>query len=279
MGAIQTFLSDVQPPVSALQTRQRARKDRPGRIDPYTLSGAAIDTTISPRFFSKDRALVQKAIAGDRQSQERLFAAHTTRLYRTAFAILRNKEDAEDAVQEGLCSAYMKLRTFQGMSSFSSWLHRIVVNAALMNRRRKSAHPEACLDEFLETQEERVARQIADKRPDPEEICSASEIHGLVEKEIQKLPEGIRRAYCLQKVDGFSLDESIQALGIRRSAFKSRILRARLRLKEELRYSLLAPVQRASAVEAQGSNGTKKWRQKDNSGLPQGMRFNPTVPA
>jgi RNA polymerase sigma factor (sigma-70 family) len=102
--------------------------------------------------------VVQQAIAGNVDAQERLFAPHTGRLYRTTFAVLRNEEDAEDALQDGLFKAYTSLRSFQGRSSFSTWLTRIVINSALMTLRRKSGHPEASLDEILHTQPEWFGR-------------------------------------------------------------------------------------------------------------------------
>jgi RNA polymerase sigma-70 factor (ECF subfamily) len=148
--------------------------------------------------------------------------------------MLRNKEDAEDAVQDGLCSAHTKLRSFQGRSSFSTWLTRIVINSALMSRRRKSVRPEASLDEILDNPARRLAHRIADRRPGPEEICSVTEINGLIEEEVRTLPAEIQRTFRLRVVDGLSTKEVIRALGIRESTFKSRILRARRKVKDAL---------------------------------------------
>jgi RNA polymerase sigma-70 factor (ECF subfamily) len=162
---------------------------------------------------------VQRAIAGDADSKDRLFATPTAKLYRAAFAVLRNKEDAEDAVQDGLCRAYTKLRSFQGRSSFSTWLTRIVINSALMNRRRKGARTEVSLDEILDSREGWVTHRIVDLRPDPEKICSVIEIDGLVKKEVQRLPLRIQKAFQLCEVNGLSTAESIRTLGIRESGF------------------------------------------------------------
>jgi hypothetical protein len=90
------------------------------------------------RIRRKDWNLVQQAVRGDSRAQEELFATHSARLYWTAYAVVRNKEDAEDAVQNSLCNAFINLRSFKGRSSFSTWLTRIVINSALMIRRRKT---------------------------------------------------------------------------------------------------------------------------------------------
>jgi RNA polymerase sigma-70 factor (ECF subfamily) len=238
MGALQTSLSSVRPPVSALKLYPRAAREQLGRIDSGTSKLPDSHRTIDSRSVSDEWALIQKAIAGDSGSQDKLFAAHTARLYRTAFAMLRNKEDAEDAVQDGLCSAYTKLRSFQGRSSFSTWLTRIVINSALMFRRRKSAHPEVSLDEIPDNHKARLADRIADRRPGPEEICSATEMNGLVEKEIRRLPAEIQRTFRLLEVNGLSTTESIRALGIRENTFKSRIHRARRKVRDAVQRSL-----------------------------------------
>jgi RNA polymerase sigma-70 factor (ECF subfamily) len=238
MGALQTSLYNVPITVGAMKLYLGVGKDEQREAVSSAPKLRNCCRSIGPRSLSGEWALVQRALAGDSDSQDRLFAAHTAKLYRTAFAVLRNKEDAEDAVQDGLCSAYTKLRSFQGRSSFSTWLTRIVINTALMNRRRKGAHPEASLDEILDSQEGWVTHRIVDLRPDPEKICSVIEIDGLVKKEIQRLPLAVQRAFQLREVNGLSTAESIRTLGIRKSAFKSRILRARQKLTEALQRSL-----------------------------------------
>ena len=192
-----------------------------------------------------ERNLVQQAIAGDSNAFHELFATHKIRLYRTAFTILRNKEDAEDAVQNGLCSAFTKLRSFQGRSSFVSWLTRVVINAALMIRRRNNGRRESSLDSILDDQSERSQFRFADTRPGPEEHCSTTEIHCLLEDQICKLPPVLRDALQLVSRDELTAVESITKLEIRQSAFKSRILRARRKLVNRLRRRLQPLTRRA----------------------------------
>jgi RNA polymerase sigma factor (sigma-70 family) len=193
---------------------------------------------------SEEWSLIQQAIGGDLHAQKHIFGCHTGKLYGTAFAILRNKEDAEDAVQDGLCKAYRKLRSFQGRSSFSTWLTRIVINSALKIRRKKQNHPEASLDEILIGQPEQLRYRTVDKRPNPEEICMTTELHGLMEKQLRQLSPGLRASIQLRDLDGLSPADSIQALGIHESAFRSRISRARQKLADGLRQSLQPPNRR-----------------------------------
>jgi RNA polymerase sigma-70 factor (ECF subfamily) len=186
----------------------------------------------------KDWAVVQEAIAGNADAQEHLFARHTRRLYRIVFALLHNKEDAEDALQDALCKAFTSLPSFQGRSSFSTWLTRIVINSALMARRRRSAHPEASLDEILDGQPEQLPYGAVDARPDPEKLCAANELNALVEEHVSQLPPALQAAFRLHAISGHSGPHSSKALGISASAFKSRICRARRKLSSGLKRSL-----------------------------------------
>ena len=157
MGMSQAVSSNIGPMVGP-PPFVWPRSGRPGGID-FPASGPVnSERTAAPRDLGKEWAVVQQAIAGNADAQERLFAAHTRRLYRIVLALLNNKEDAEDALQEGLCKAFTSLRSFEGRSSFSTWLTRIVINSALMARRRKNAHPETSLDEIPDYQPKQMPR-------------------------------------------------------------------------------------------------------------------------
>src|ERR1700687_2438113 len=144
MGTQQTCLSDVPLPVGTTQFFVEELEVGPAR-NPSRASKRPVCEATIPERPHEEWAVVQQAIAGDADAQKRLFAGHSDKLHRVAFNLLRNKEDAEDAVQDGLCRAYTGLRSFQGRSSFSTWLTRIVINSALMSRRRKSVRPEASI--------------------------------------------------------------------------------------------------------------------------------------
>jgi RNA polymerase sigma factor (sigma-70 family) len=238
MELSQAYSSNVRPLIGAPQFLVKPRRARLGGIDSRATKQVGSREVAVPLGMSKEWAIVQQAIAGNTDAQETLFANHANRLFRTAFAVLRNKEDAEDAVQDGLCKAYTSLRFFQGRSSFSTWLTRIIINSALMTRRKKSLHPEASLDEILDCQPEKWPHGIVDPRPDPEKIYAESEIDALIEEQVRQLPPALQAAFRLRAIYGLSAKQAGQELGIQASAVKSQIFRARRRLTSGLRQSL-----------------------------------------
>ncbi len=237
MGTWQTCSSELRPNVGTLGLLTKVRMGKPRGIDSRASEELNTDQIAAPRGISEEWAAVQQAIAGNAIAQERLFAPYAARLYRTAFAVLRNKEDAEDAVQDGLFTAYAKLHSFQGRSAFSTWLTRIVINSALMARRKKRAHIELSLDEILETQPEQSPLGVIDPRPNPEELCATAEIHILVEEHVRQLPPALQTAYRHRAMTSLSVTESSHALGIPTSVFKGRVFRARRKLARGLQQS------------------------------------------
>jgi RNA polymerase sigma-70 factor (ECF subfamily) len=185
--------------------------------------------------------LIRQAVVGNPEAQERLFKTHTPTLYRRVFAVLRNREDAEDAVQESWRRAYANLDSFQGRAAFSTWLTRIAINSALMLRRRKNIRVEASLTDILDNQSEPFFDGTVAEPPNPEEIYVVSELNALIEDQIRKLPPGIQAAFRLRKIEEFSITEAVQALGIRETALKSRVLRARRKVARGLRKLLSTP--------------------------------------
>jgi RNA polymerase sigma-70 factor, ECF subfamily len=224
MGVLQACLSDVLPPVGLPQVPIRKRVPSMNNQAASRQSSSA--KTVAPRAMGEEWAIVQRALSGDAHAQEQLFARHIGRLYRTALALLHNKEDAEDAVQDGLCRAYTNLPSFQGRSSFATWLTRIVINSSLMTLRRRRVHPETSLDEILEAQSW-LPRGVVNTRPDPEKLCVVAQINELVEQHVRQLPASLRTAFRLAVRGGLSAAESSQTLGISVSSFKSRIFWAR----------------------------------------------------
>ena len=206
--------------IAFLEVSQAGSSSRPSKTD----------RTAAPRDMGREWAVVQEAIAGDASAHEQLFAPSMRSLYRAVLAVLQNKEDAEDALQEGWCKAFTSLRSFEGRSSFSTWLTRIVVNSALMARRRKLTHPEASLDEMQGYRPVQLPRGVVDARPDPEELYAATEFNARVEEHVSQLPAARQMAIRLHALYGFPAPHSGKALGISASAIKSRIFRARLKL-------------------------------------------------
>ena len=193
----------------------------------------------APPAMGNEWVLVQQALAGDRDSLELLFAPHMRRLYRVALVMLRNKEDAEDALQDGLFNAYIRLGSFQGRSPISAWLTSIVVNSALMTLRRRKSHPESSLDEVLYNQPEEGQAHIAiDERPNPEQVYALVELNALIEDEMRNLSPSERAAFRYFSLNGLSIRESCQALGTGAGTFKSRVFRSRRKLAHRLQHSL-----------------------------------------
>jgi RNA polymerase sigma-70 factor, ECF subfamily len=198
--------------------------------------------------------LIRQAVVGNPEAQERLFKTHTPRLYRTVFGILRNREDAEDAVQDSWCRAYANLDSFEGRAAFSTWLTRIAINSALMLRRRKSIRVETSLNDILENQSEPVFDRTVADSPNPEEICVASELNSLMEDQLRELSPRVQAAFRLHNIEEFSITEAAQALGIRKSALKSRVSRARSKVARGLGKLLSTPPRPHSLY---GSSATK----------------------
>jgi RNA polymerase sigma-70 factor (ECF subfamily) len=173
---------------------------------------------------------VQRALAGYSDAQSTLFARDRVRLFRTAFSLLRNKEDAEDALQDGLLRAHTKLASFQGRAQFSTWLTRIVINSALMNRRSLRKHPEVSLDQILANHEQAGPPVAISEGPDPEQWLAHVENREALEKRINLLSPPLRSALHLRDIQCLSTREAAKTESIKISVLKSRIFRARKRL-------------------------------------------------
>ncbi len=238
MDMLLVSASDLRFPACAPQVFPGLQTDRNGRKNTRNMKRQEFDGSAASLVTGKEWALVQQAVAGDANALELLVAPNLGRLYRVAFAILRNKEDAEDALQEGLCKAYLHLGSFQGRSSFSTWLTRIVMNSALMTLRRKRSHPESSLDEYLDDRPGRLAHIAVDHRPNQEQFCALVELDALIEEQIRKLPTSEQNVFRYYAIKGFSMKESCLALGIPETTLKSRILRTRRKIAHELQCSL-----------------------------------------
>lgn len=236
MGALQDVVNCrlmSRPPFAVRRGERRKIKLVRQRVNQETAAANS----------NEDQVLVERALAGDSAAQSRLFATHARRLHRIAFNVLRNKEDAEDAVQDCWCSAYSNLHTFEGRSSFSTWLTRIVINSALMIRRRNKRQFLTSLDEVSDDAGH-LRHSLVDEQPTAEETYQNAEMNELLMQEIQKLPSSTRTAFLLRDVDELSTSESLERLGINESALKSRVLRARRRIAQNVRESLHADPQR-----------------------------------
>ncbi len=183
---------------------------------------------------SQELALVQSAKTGDISAFEELVKRYDRNVFRIAQHITQNREDAEDVVQDAFLKAYENLDQFQGQSKFYTWLVRIAVNEALMKLRRRRPERTVSLDQEVVTEEDSIPREVADWSPNPEQLYTQGELREILAKTIQGLPASFRTVFVLRDVEGLSTEETAEALDLSIPAVKSRLLRARLQLRERL---------------------------------------------
>ncbi len=178
--------------------------------------------------------LVQAAKQGNLEAFSQLVKRYDRNIFRIAQHITHNEEDAQDVVQDAFLKAYQNLGQFQGNSKFYTWLVRIAVNEALMKLRRRRTDKTVSMDEDVETEEGSMPREVADWGPNPEQLYRQSELGEILKKTIQGLPPVFRTVFVLRDVEGLSTEETAEMLGLSIPAVKSRLLRARLQLRERL---------------------------------------------
>lgn len=182
----------------------------------------------------EDAELVRLAQGGDAEAFSKLVARHENSIFRLARNITQNAEDAEDVLQDTFLKAYEHLGEFRGDSKFYTWLVRIAVNQALMKLRRRKSDRLVSLDETFDTGEETLVREIAVWAEDPEELYSQEELRRILASAIESLPPIFRTVFALRDIEELSTEETAQILNLSVPAVKSRLLRARLRLREHL---------------------------------------------
>jgi RNA polymerase sigma-70 factor (ECF subfamily) len=195
------------------------------------IAGAAIEEQ------SEDQ-LIERGLNGDARALDALFARNTRAMYQTALRVLGNPEDAEEAVQEGLLSAYRNLPRFERRSQFSTWLTRIVINAALMRRRSKRARPAVSLDEVVAEGELPLAERFADDGPNPEQLYAGTELGDRMNKKLAEISPLLRTAFWLREIEGLTAEEAAHVLGVSRNTLKARLWRARQELAARLGLAL-----------------------------------------
>jgi RNA polymerase sigma-70 factor (ECF subfamily) len=187
---------------------------------------------VTPAF--DELALVARAKAGDTAAFSELVKHYDRRIFRMAKQITQNDDDAEDVLQETFFKAYSHLDSFQGNSKFYTWLVRIAVNEALMKLRKRRADRTVPLDEPIDTGEDEVIREIAVWDENPEETYSREELARILEQAVESLKPAYRTVFILRDIEEMSIEETAQILNLSISAVKSRLLRARLQLREKL---------------------------------------------
>ncbi len=178
-------------------------------------------------------SLVAAAKAGDISAFETLVGRYERKIFRLAQNITQNREDAEDVMQESFLKSYQHLGEFQGNSRFYTWLVRIAVNQALMKLRKRRPN-QVSLDEEIDTGEDTMPREVEDWGPSPEDRYEQSELGRILNSTIAELDPPFRIVFQLRDIEELSTEETADALGLSVPAVKSRLLRARLKLRQKL---------------------------------------------
>jgi RNA polymerase sigma-70 factor (ECF subfamily) len=176
---------------------------------------------------------------------QQMYLAERPRFVKMAWSILRNSADAEDAVQNVCVSAYLHLHTFEGRSNLKTWFTRILINAALMLRRKQKA---AVIEPYMETSsaddENGWIKKIRASTPDPEQAFAREERFELIDRVIAKMKPALRQAFTMTYYDELSTREACAVLGISPGTFKARLFRARQQLFRQLKRELVPRVRR-----------------------------------
>jgi RNA polymerase sigma-70 factor (ECF subfamily) len=194
----------------------------------------SIETTSRVDTPATELELVERARSGDTTAFGELVKRYERRIYRMARQITQNDEDAEDILQETFLKAYEHLGGFQGQSKFYTWITRIAVNESLMKLRKRKSDRTVSIDENIETEEDPIVREIAVWDGTPEMQYGQEELRQILDQAIEGLKPIFRTVFVLRDVEDLSTEETAEALGLSIAAVKSRLLRARLQLREKL---------------------------------------------
>jgi RNA polymerase sigma-70 factor (ECF subfamily) len=184
---------------------------------------------------TEDATLVAAAKKGEATAFVALVEQYERRIFSVALRMTRNREDAEDIVQQSFQKAFVHLNSFVGRSSFSTWLTRIAINEALMLLRKNRGLREVLIDDLNGNEETATALEIPDSSPDPEAIYSRREWERMLSSAMNELPDSTRRAIQLYELDERSSKDTARIMGISVSALKGRMFHGRRRLRERLK--------------------------------------------
>jgi RNA polymerase sigma-70 factor, ECF subfamily len=202
-------------------------------VQPEVNSLDGLPHTAGSQDLRDERRLVTRAKSGHEDAFGELYERHRLKAYRTALRILRNQQDAEDAVQRGFQRALVNLQRFREDSTFSTWLTRIVINEALILLRQRHRR-EPLHENSVDAEQGGVGREIADGRPTPEEILCERERRATLQQAIGALRENLRVVVLHRELQGLTSAETARRLGLTVSAVKARTFHARRFLRKHL---------------------------------------------
>jgi RNA polymerase sigma-70 factor (ECF subfamily) len=183
-----------------------------------------------------DAALVAGAKTGDARAFELLVQRHEGKIFSLARRMTRNREDAEDVVQQSFQKAFIHLKKFEGDSLFSTWLTRIAINEALMVLRRRRGTREVPIAESNTEDETALPLDIPDVGPSPEDSCLQREQQRIISAAVNELTPGMRKAIELRELGELSTGETAQVMGLSVGAVKARVFHGRRKLRETLKF-------------------------------------------
>jgi RNA polymerase sigma-70 factor, ECF subfamily len=199
----------------------------------------------SPGYEAHNVAKTRAEVVG-REAFEEMFVASRSKFVAMAHGILRNREDAEDAVQNAFLSGYLHLRSFEGRSALSTWFTRIVLNAALMIQRKRKPSTFQPLPESSNSREVDWTENIPAAEPDPEMVHAERETLQLIDGILGKLKPVLRQAFTMTYFDELSRSEACAALGVSAGTFKARVFRARRQVLDQTERALVAPIHKTT---------------------------------
>jgi RNA polymerase sigma-70 factor (ECF subfamily) len=183
----------------------------------------------------EDAALVAGAKTGDARAFELLVQRHEGKIFALARRMTRNREDAEDVMQQSFQKAFIHLKKFEGESLFSTWLTRIAINEALMLLRRRRGTREVPIAESKAEDETALSLDIPDGAPSPEDTCLQREQERIVSAAVNELTPGMRKAIELRELGELSTGETAQVMGLSVGAVKGRVFHGRRKLRQTLK--------------------------------------------
>ena len=195
----------------------------------------ATSSSTDPLVAQEDAALVAGAKTGDARAFELLVQRHEGKILSLAQRMTRNREDAEDVVQQSFQKAFIHLKKFQGESLFSTWLTRIAINEALMLLRRRRGTREVPIVESSTEDETAVPLDVVDEGPNPEDSCMQREQERILSAAVKELTPGMRKAIELRELGELSTIETAQAMGLSEGAVKARVFHGRKKLRQTLK--------------------------------------------
>jgi len=190
-----------------------------------------------PREPEDDRNLVERARRGDREAFATLVRRHQDRAFNLAYQMVRNREEALDISQEAFARAYTSLPTFKGEASFTTWLHRIVVNLAIDSLRRRRVSGTAAYDDTRAVPEDLEAEPVTPD--DPATALESKQVRALLARGIAQLPPAQRAVLVLREIEGMTYEEISRAIGCTLGTVMSRLFYARRRLQQVLKNHLV----------------------------------------